>query len=144
MLGTGPVAVKNRFRDLVDCYAQLLQHIGTAINHRLEKSGKDPDAAIERIISADLIGDVHLAEPGAEICFAGKRVIEQTIREKLPDGFQTTEYLLEHGMVDMVVRRHDIPDTLARLARMMMALPEVEQVQEPAEGKQEVLALAAE
>ena len=80
-----------------------------------------------------MLGDVHLAEPGAEICFAGKRVIEQTIREKLPDGFQTSEYLLEHGMVDMVIKRHDIPDTLARLARMMLSLPE-----------QEILALAAE
>jgi acetyl-CoA carboxylase carboxyl transferase subunit beta len=70
-----------------------------------------------------MLGDVHLAEPGAEICFAGKRVIEQTIREKLPDGFQTSEYLLEHGMVDMVVTRHEIPDTLARLSRMMLGLP---------------------
>jgi acetyl-CoA carboxylase carboxyl transferase subunit beta len=71
-----------------------------------------------------MLGDVHMAEPGAEICFAGKRVIEQTIREKLPDGFQTSEYLLEHGMVDMVINRHDIPDTLARLVRMMLSLPE--------------------
>ncbi|MEC9462960.1 MAG: acetyl-CoA carboxylase, carboxyltransferase subunit beta, partial [Pseudomonadota bacterium] len=54
-----------------------------------------------------MLGDLHIAEPGAEICFAGKRVIEQTIREKLPEGFQTSEYLLEHGMVDMVVKRHD-------------------------------------
>jgi acetyl-CoA carboxylase, carboxyl transferase, beta subunit len=67
-----------------------------------------------------MLGDVHLAEPGAEIGFAGKRVIEQTIREKLPEGFQTSEYLLEHGMVDMVVHRHDIPDTIARLLRMFL------------------------
>ncbi|MGG2478359.1 acetyl-CoA carboxylase, carboxyltransferase subunit beta, partial [Rhizobium sp. BR5] len=60
-----------------------------------------------------MLGDVHIAEPGAEICFAGKRVIEQTIREKLPEGFQTSEYLLEHGMVDMVIDRREIPDTLA-------------------------------
>jgi acetyl-CoA carboxylase carboxyl transferase subunit beta len=71
-----------------------------------------------------MLGDIHMAEPGAEICFAGKRVIEQTIREKLPDGFQTSEYLLEHGMVDMVISRHDIPDTLVRLTRMMLGLPE--------------------
>lgn len=71
-----------------------------------------------------MLGDIHMAEPGAEICFAGKRVIEQTIREKLPDGFQTSEYLLEHGMVDMVINRHDIPDTLVRLTRMMLGLPE--------------------
>jgi acetyl-CoA carboxylase carboxyl transferase subunit beta len=70
-----------------------------------------------------MLGDIHLAEPGAEIGFAGKRVIEQTLREKLPEGFQTSEYLLEHGMVDMVVRRHDIPDTLARLLKILMKKP---------------------
>ena len=70
-----------------------------------------------------MLGDIHLAEPGAEICFAGKRVIEQTIREKLPEGFQTSEYLLEHGMVDLVVKRHDIPDTLARLLKILMKKP---------------------
>ena len=70
-----------------------------------------------------MLGDIHLAEPGAEICFAGKRVIEQTIREKLPEGFQTSEYLLEHGMVDMVVKRHDIPDTLARLLKILLKKP---------------------
>jgi acetyl-CoA carboxylase carboxyl transferase subunit beta len=70
-----------------------------------------------------MLGDVHLAEPGAEICFAGKRVIEQTIREKLPEGFQTSEYLLEHGMVDMVVKRHDIPGTVSRLLRILMHRP---------------------
>ncbi len=70
-----------------------------------------------------MLGDIHLAEPGAEICFAGKRVIEQTIREKLPEGFQTSEYLLEHGMIDMVVKRHDIPDTLARLLKILMKKP---------------------
>ena len=73
-----------------------------------------------------MLGDIHLAEPGAEICFAGKRVIEQTIREKLPEGFQTSEYLLEHGMVDMVVKRHDIPDTLARLLRILTKKPVTE------------------
>jgi acetyl-CoA carboxylase carboxyl transferase subunit beta len=62
-----------------------------------------------------MLGDIHLAEPGAIIGFAGQRVIEETIREQLPDGFQRAEYLLEHGMVDMVVRRHDIRATLARV-----------------------------
>lgn len=62
-----------------------------------------------------MLGDIHLAEPGAIIGFAGQRVIEETIREQLPEGFQRSEYLLEHGMVDMVVRRHDIKATLARL-----------------------------
>ena len=53
-----------------------------------------------------MLGDIHIAEPGALIGFAGPRVIEQTIREKLPEGFQRAEYLLEHGMVDMVVHAH--------------------------------------
>jgi acetyl-CoA carboxylase carboxyl transferase subunit beta len=70
-----------------------------------------------------MLGDVHLAEPGALIGFAGPRVIEQTIREKLPDGFQRSEYLVDHGMVDMVVHRHDIPKTLARLGRLLMNQP---------------------
>ena len=62
-----------------------------------------------------MLGDVHIAEPGALIGFAGQRVIEQTIREKLPDGFQRAEYLLDHGMVDMVVPRADLRSTIARL-----------------------------
>jgi acetyl-CoA carboxylase carboxyl transferase subunit beta len=62
-----------------------------------------------------MLGDVQLAEPGALIGFAGQRVIEQTIREKLPDGFQRAEYLLEHGMIDMVVHRRDLRGTLALL-----------------------------
>ncbi|WP_045684793.1 acetyl-CoA carboxylase, carboxyltransferase subunit beta [Martelella endophytica] len=70
-----------------------------------------------------MLGDLHIAEPGAEIGFAGRRVIEQTIREQLPDGFQTAEYLLDHGMVDMVVKRHDIPATLARVLKIMTGVP---------------------
>ncbi|WP_265570234.1 acetyl-CoA carboxylase, carboxyltransferase subunit beta [Sphingomicrobium nitratireducens] len=62
-----------------------------------------------------MLGDVQIAEPGALIGFAGQRVIEQTIREKLPDGFQRAEYLLEHGMIDMVVHRHALKDRLGRL-----------------------------
>jgi acetyl-CoA carboxylase carboxyl transferase subunit beta len=62
-----------------------------------------------------MLGDVHLAEPGALIGFAGQRVIESTIREKLPEGFQRAEYLLEHGMVDMVVPRGDLKQRLAQL-----------------------------
>jgi acetyl-CoA carboxylase carboxyl transferase subunit beta len=65
-----------------------------------------------------MLGDVHIAEPGALIGFAGPRVIEQTIREKLPEGFQKAEYLKEHGMVDMVVHRRDLRATLARLCRL--------------------------
>ena len=62
-----------------------------------------------------MLGDVQLAEPGALIGFAGQRVIESTIREKLPEGFQRAEYLLEHGMVDMVVQRRDLRPRLALL-----------------------------
>lgn len=67
-----------------------------------------------------MLGDIHIAEPGALICFAGPRVIQQTIREQLPDGFQRAEYLLAHGMIDMVVHRHKLRETLARLSRLMM------------------------
>ena len=70
-----------------------------------------------------MLGDVHLAEPGALIGFAGPRVIEQTIREKLPEGFQRAEYLLEHGMVDVVVHRHKLRETVANLCRLMQKLP---------------------
>ena len=66
-----------------------------------------------------MLGDVHLAEPGALVGFAGPRVIEQTIREKLPEGFQRAEYLLEHGIVDMVVPRTALRDTLARLVSLL-------------------------
>jgi acetyl-CoA carboxylase carboxyl transferase subunit beta len=62
-----------------------------------------------------MLGDVQIAEPGALIGFAGQRVIEQTIREKLPEGFQRAEYLLEHGMIDMVVHRHALKDRIGRL-----------------------------
>jgi len=67
-----------------------------------------------------MLGDVHIAEPGALIGFAGPRVIEQTIREQLPNGFQRSEYLHDHGMVDMVVHRHELRDTLARLCSLMI------------------------
>jgi acetyl-CoA carboxylase carboxyl transferase subunit beta len=68
-----------------------------------------------------MLGDIHLAEPGALIGFAGPRVIEQTIREKLPEGFQRSEFLLEHGMIDLVVHRHQLPSTIARLCRLLGA-----------------------
>ena len=66
-----------------------------------------------------MLGDVHLAEPKAIIGFAGQRVIEQTIREKLPEGFQRSEYLKDHGMVDLVVHRHDMKATVSRIARLL-------------------------
>jgi acetyl-CoA carboxylase carboxyl transferase subunit beta len=70
-----------------------------------------------------MLGDVHIAEPGALIGFAGPRVIEQTIREKLPEGFQRAEFLKAHGMVDMVVPRHDMKETVARVAKLLMKQP---------------------
>ena len=70
-----------------------------------------------------MLGDVHIAEPGALIGFAGPRVIEQTIREKLPEGFQKAEYLKEHGMVDMVVHRHELRAALSRLCRVLTKAP---------------------
>jgi acetyl-CoA carboxylase carboxyl transferase subunit beta len=67
-----------------------------------------------------MLGDVAIAEPRARIGFAGRRVIEQTIRESLPDDFQTSEYLLEHGMIDMVVHRFELRTTLTRILRILM------------------------
>ena len=66
-----------------------------------------------------MLGDVHIAEPGALIGFAGARVIEQTVRETLPEGFQRAEYLLKHGIIDMVVKRGDMRNTLARLISLL-------------------------
>lgn len=70
-----------------------------------------------------MLGDVHIAEPNALICFAGPRVIEQTIREKLPEGFQRAEYLLEHGMLDRVTDRRQMKDELVQIIRLMMSMP---------------------
>lgn len=67
-----------------------------------------------------MVGDIHIAEPGAMIGFAGRRVIEETVRETLPADFQTAEYLLEHGMVDMVVPRGDLRDTIGRVLGLLM------------------------
>jgi acetyl-CoA carboxylase carboxyl transferase subunit beta len=73
-------------------------------------------------------GDVNLAEPGAVIGFAGPRVIKQTIGQDLPAGFQTSEFLLEHGMVDVVVPRGDLADTVSHLLRLMQRLPVASEV----------------
>ncbi len=67
-----------------------------------------------------MLGDIQIAEPGSLVCFAGARVIEETIREKLPEGFQRAEYLLDHGMVDMVVHRKDIPSTIGKILDHLM------------------------
>ena len=66
-----------------------------------------------------MVGDIHLAEKGAQIGFAGARVIESTIRETLPEGFQRSEYLLDHGMVDLVVTRKELRDTLIRILGLL-------------------------
>jgi acetyl-CoA carboxylase carboxyl transferase subunit beta len=73
-----------------------------------------------------MLGDVQIAEPGAVIGFAGARVIEQTIRERLPEGFQRAEYLEAHGMIDMVVQRHDMRATLARICALLTRTPRVD------------------
>ena len=69
-----------------------------------------------------MLGDVHIAEPNALICFAGPRVIEQTIREKLPEGFQRAEYLLDHGMLDRVTPRGKMREELITITRMLLGL----------------------
>jgi len=69
-----------------------------------------------------MLGDIQIAEPNALICFAGPRVIEQTIREKLPEGFQRAEYLLDHGMLDMVVSRLKMRDELVKIVRLLLGL----------------------
>lgn len=66
-----------------------------------------------------MLGDVNIAEPKALICFAGPRVIEQTIKQKLPEGFQRSEYLLEHGMVDLIVERKDMKETIGKILSML-------------------------
>ncbi len=82
-----------------------------------------------------MLGDVHIAEPNALICFAGPRVIEQTIREKLPEGFQRAEYLLDHGMLDRVIPRKDMREELITLVRMLMGMPPAVKGTLPPPGK---------
>ncbi|MEO1330090.1 MAG: acetyl-CoA carboxylase, carboxyltransferase subunit beta [Pseudomonadota bacterium] len=81
-----------------------------------------------------MLGDIQIAEPNALICFAGPRVIEQTIREQLPEGFQRSEYLLEHGMLDMVIGRRRMRAELVKLLRMLMDLPMLPAGQLPEPG----------
>ncbi len=95
-----------------------------------------------------MLGDVHIAEPNALICFAGPRVIQQTIGEKLPEGFQRAEYLLDHGMLDRVTHRRHIRDELITIIRMLLgkssavkgALPAPEPAVEKPEEKTKVSA----
>jgi len=73
--------------------------------------------------SLALLGDLNLAEPKALIGFAGPRVIQQTVRETLPEGFQRSEFLLEHGAIDMIVDRREMRDKVAALLRLLLKLP---------------------
>ena len=73
--------------------------------------------------SLAMLGDVNVAEPGARMGFAGPRVIEQTVRETLPEGFQKSEFLLEHGAIDMIVSRQDMKLTVARLVAALTNKP---------------------
>ncbi|MFT3689095.1 acetyl-CoA carboxylase, carboxyltransferase subunit beta [Paenirhodobacter sp.] len=82
-----------------------------------------------------MLGDVQIAEPNALICFAGPRVIEQTIREKLPEGFQRAEYLLDHGMLDRVTHRKHLRDELITITRMLMNQPPAIAGELPPPGK---------
>lgn len=77
------------------------------------------------LASYAMLGDIQIAEPGALIGFSGRRVIEQTIREKLPDGFQSAEFQLEHGMIDMIVHRHKLKEALARAIRLLTHKPKL-------------------
>ena len=83
-----------------------------------------------------MLGDINIAEPKALIGFAGPRVIEQTVRETLPDGFQRSEFLLEHGAIDMIVDRREMRDRIASLLGMLMGQPSSEPVDEAAETEE--------
>ena len=76
--------------------------------------------------SLAMLGDIIIAEPGARIGFAGPRVIEQTVRETLPEGFQSSEFLLDHGAIDMIVDRREMRNTLAKLLAKLTAVAPLE------------------
>jgi acetyl-CoA carboxylase carboxyl transferase subunit beta len=82
--------------------------------------------------SLAMLGDINIAEPHALIGFAGPRVIEQTVRETLPEGFQRSEFLLEHGAIDLILDRRDMRDRIAALLAIMMNRPPLEIPAEPA------------
>ena len=86
--------------------------------------------------SLAMLGDINMAEPGALIGFAGPRVIEQTVREKLPEGFQRSEFLLEHGAIDMIVDRSELRATISRLCRKMQAYEQVDSQFAPVEAEE--------
>ena len=94
--------------------------------------------------SLALLGDINIAEPDARAGFAGPNIIEQTIRQKLPKGFQRSEFLLEHGAIDMIVHRNDMRDTIARLLSKLSHVPLDATVEEPAGEEAEAGEEAAE
>ena len=89
--------------------------------------------------SLAMLGDINIGEPGALIGFAGPRVIEQTVREKLPEGFQRSEFLVEHGALDMIVDRREMRSKIAALLGLLMPVPEPAATPEPAEPVEEPL-----
>jgi acetyl-CoA carboxylase carboxyl transferase subunit beta len=91
-----------------------------------------------------MLGDVQISEPNALICFAGPRVIQQTIGEKLPEGFQRAEYLLDHGMLDRVTKRTELKAELVSIIRMLMGMPPAVAGDLPAPQKEETPAQAPE
>jgi acetyl-CoA carboxylase carboxyl transferase subunit beta len=98
--------------------------LGRLAKHRLPFISVLTDPTMGGVsASLAMLGDVNVAEPNALIGFAGPRVIEQTVREKLPEGFQRSEFLLEHGAVDMIVDRRDMRDRLADLLSMLTHEP---------------------
>ncbi|MET0379065.1 MAG: acetyl-CoA carboxylase, carboxyltransferase subunit beta [Spongiibacteraceae bacterium] len=103
----------------------------SAVLERLKQNGVPYISAMTDPIyggvsaSLALLGDINVAEPGARAGFAGPNIIEQTIRQKLPPGFQRSEFLLEHGAIDMIVHRKDMRDTLGRLLAKLMRAPSV-------------------
>ena len=104
----------------------LMQMPKTVIATRLVKQAKLPFIVVLTdpttggvTASFAMLGDIQIAEPGALIGFAGARVIEQTVHEKLPEGFQTAEFLHQHGIIDMVVKRTDLRATLARILGLL-------------------------
>jgi len=98
--------------------------------------------------SLALLGDINIAEPGARAGFAGPNIIEQTIRQKLPKGFQRSEFLLEHGAIDMIVHRTDMRDTIARLLSKLTGRPLTivveEELDEPQDSEEAPAAIPAE
>ena len=101
--------------DIILLDIQLPAMDGYAVARALRSLDSLRHVPIIAVTSYAMVGDVNLAEPGALVGFAGRRVIEVTIKQKLPDNFQTAEFFLEHGFIDKIVHRKDMKDTLYRI-----------------------------